>query len=505
MREKLKERLRRVFSWFWGAPVLFFFLTAAIYGPSLFFDFVYDDIWTILQNPALNQVTPIKRFFLDPATSASSQTRIGKDVYRPLASLSFALNKKWGGLNPAGFRLVNIFIHWLAGLFLWLILARFFPFLPAFIGTLVFLFHPIQTESVVWITQRSILLSGLGVLASLWFWERSGDSEKSSLKWRWLAVAAFGMALLGKEAALPLPLIFLIMMFHRKEKLSWPLVASFVVATGYFIFRRMVMGRWGQDQQIQIPLLRSLEEGFCALPVYIRNIFSPSSLNVSYPWQELGNCLSLPFLLGIFILLILVVDGVMVWKKDSRTALGIFIFVSFWLPYSGILPLITFAADRFMYLSFIGLAFLMARLAQRMSKPLVLLLVPFLLSIITVSRVRDWKDEVQLWRASVRANPRNSFAHACLAQSYLQRGDLESAERHFERALGNRPGLAVAAVSMRALIRINQKQGDVKNAAIWQRNYNQFMSQAPHTPPSPFGLRRERALEKKKLRAPAGL
>ncbi|HMX43550.1 MAG TPA: hypothetical protein PKB12_07540, partial [Elusimicrobiota bacterium] len=82
-------------------------LVFAVYGRGLFYSFVYDDRWTIVENVAVQRPTNLARFFLDRDTVAVPATGMGRTIYRPLPTLTFSLDRALGARAPWRFRLAN--------------------------------------------------------------------------------------------------------------------------------------------------------------------------------------------------------------------------------------------------------------------------------------------------------------------------------------------------------------------------------------------------------------
>jgi hypothetical protein len=211
---------------------------AAVYGRSLAGPFLYDDLWTIVRNPAVRApaVSPTK-FFTDPSTAAAPETGMGATFYRPLPALSFRANFRAAGLRPWAWRGPDLFLHALNGALLLFLLMDVLGLSAgaAAVGAAVFLFHPAQVESVVWVTQRSNLLCAAGGLAAL-LWAARGNA--------W-ALAAYAAALLSKETAVTLaPFLALAALRSpaspgRKKAVA---LGSLLLAAAFLALRGAVVG-----------------------------------------------------------------------------------------------------------------------------------------------------------------------------------------------------------------------------------------------------------------------
>jgi len=156
--------------------LFFALITTIIYSPSLYGEFVFDDIKPIKGN-SLVQITGFSQLF----DILSSNT-----VTRKIGIMSFALNFYFGGFNTFGYHLVNVFIHILNGLILFLLSYTLLT-LPlkgrkgtrdaltiSFLGSLIWLVHPIQSQAVSYIVQRVTSLSTLFFLLSYFVILRGG-------------------------------------------------------------------------------------------------------------------------------------------------------------------------------------------------------------------------------------------------------------------------------------------------------------------------------------------
>ncbi len=171
--------------------------------------FHYDDMFAIVENPAVRSWQPA--LYVGSSTAVISETEAAG--YRPLTVASFAINYRLGALNPVGYLGVNLALH-LAIAWMVFVLGvrllgdarssvtedRCFPW--AAVAALLFALHPVNAEAVNYIVARSSLLSTLGALVAFWGWLRWRGGEGG----RWLAVGvgSFAAALLSKESAVAL-------------------------------------------------------------------------------------------------------------------------------------------------------------------------------------------------------------------------------------------------------------------------------------------------------------
>ncbi len=188
---------------FWLGLAALALACVASFAPALRGGLIWDDRAMIGEDPRIRGLDQIGRIFRETFQPAGGAA-FGSTYYRPLTTLSFALDYARGGAAPAAFHQTNLLLHVLATLAAFLLLRRWLGRGPAaLLAALVLAVHPSRTESVCWITGRTDLLSGLFVfvsllLAGLWAEERR----------RWAlpaALAALALGMLAKESAIVVP------------------------------------------------------------------------------------------------------------------------------------------------------------------------------------------------------------------------------------------------------------------------------------------------------------
>jgi len=232
--ESEAPKVDRRWDWAWnlGAVVGIGAVLFVVYFGVLDAPFVYDDEITIESNSSIARLWPLVGDGRNPGplNPAKNLPTAG----RPLVNLSFAFNYWWGKLEPAGYRALNLAIHYLSAMLLMVIVRRTLR-LPYFGGRLagsaaplamatavLWAVHPLNTEAVAYITQRTELLMAFCFLGTLYaamrYWEANGRhaggsprSIPATLSAVWLAIAvlacAAGMA--SKEVMVAAPIVVL--------------------------------------------------------------------------------------------------------------------------------------------------------------------------------------------------------------------------------------------------------------------------------------------------------
>lgn len=395
-------------------PVLLLLLaTAAVYARLLEHDFInLDDKWYVTQNPA------VAGFSWQHIKVVFTSFYIGN--YAPVQMLSYMLDYTIWGLQPGGYLLTNIVIHAFNGIMVYLLFLRFAGSrLPATVAAAVFLLHPVQVESVAWISQRKNLLAMLFFLVAWEFYCRYQKAEPEKKKLAYLiSLGAFVAALLSKSIAVILPVVLVMYDFcfpEVKRRVALLDKIPFIIAAGIIAAITMFsqwpdVGEGGRVSEFHGGSL--LATFFTMLPVFCRYLgmtLWPANLSADYnpPIYQYPDAT----VAGAFILLAAVAfGGWRLYHHDRRFAFWVAFFFLGLLPVSQIVPLFTLMNDRYLYFPILSAAAfagsLAAYLQSRSSNyPLsVYLLIALLLTTLAVAsfkRAAVWRNSVTLWSDAV--------------------------------------------------------------------------------------------------------
>jgi Flp pilus assembly protein TadD len=415
-----------------GGLALVGLATWVVYYRALSGAFVYDDLLLVQQNPALQSWSQLGSSlvrpywdFLDPG----NQRQTG--YWRPLSSFFLRLGHMLDGGKPDGFHQISLFLHLCAsGAAFWLARAMTKRDGVALAAALLFALHPLQVESVAWISALNDPLAGALSLCSLSLliaWRERG-SRGLALG----AAACLFLALCAKEVAMAvLPLALVVdwgrcsASSKRRERLRpfwrlWgPLLAS---AAGYVALRAWVFASpWGglervaTDFALSTPRMLSLRVE--VLGGFLHLLAWPHPLNLFRevrPQLPPGD-LALP--LGACWITLWAAVAACLWWRDRRPLLAAWTWIGVALApvllrlgSVGRFPL----SDRFAYMAVFGAALSCAALGAR-HFPRWLALAGLLAlggtcAWRTQQRLGAWRDEESLFRASVSASPRSVYA-----------------------------------------------------------------------------------------------
>ncbi len=423
--------------------------------------FVYDDVPAVTRNPSLQQLwPPWKPFFV----GRSDLTVSG----RPLANWTLAVNRALGGERVAGYHAVNLILHTVAAFALFGIVRRTLRRVPiaenlaphatslATLTALLWLVHPLQTESVTYVIQRVEALMGACFLLTLYGFLRSTESAATRTRWQIFAVLACLAGMASKEVMVTAPIVVLLFdrtfvagtfmrawrerrWFYSSLAASWLPLAALVVSTGDRSGSAGFGGAvsWWEYARLQV----------WAVSHYLRLAVWPSPLIFDYGLLEPDE-LGWLWLRGLFLATLVLAAAIGVWRRTATGFLGACFFIIL-APSSSVLPIGTEpVAEHRMYLPLAALVVLTVLALERMVKlrgTLIVggLLVPALAAV-TLARNNDYRDAITLWTATAEKMPGNARAQNNLGSLLLERGDVAGALKRFSRAIELQPYYASA-------------------------------------------------------------
>jgi tetratricopeptide (TPR) repeat protein len=356
-------------------------------------------------------------------------TKLGAtEQYYPLLHSFFWMQHGLWGDQPFGYHLVTLLLHTFAAILFGLILRRL-AVPGAWLGALIFALHPVQVESVAWISEQKNTLSLVLYLLAAWFYLRFDETRRP--KTYALALTWFVLSLLCKTVTATLPAALLVVFWWKRGRLEWrrdfrPLVPWLAIGAAVGLFTSWVeqhyLGAKGQD--FSLPLLeRGLVAGR-AIWFYLGNLVWPFGLNFIYPrwvpdasvwWQWL-------FPVGVLALLAALWAG----RRRSRAPLAaLLFFIGSLFPVLGFVnlygALFSFVWDHWQYLPDLGpIALAAAGLAlawERVAIPgrgaaLALAAgLALLLGAMTWTHSGMFRDDETLYRETLARNPGAWMAH----------------------------------------------------------------------------------------------
>ncbi len=451
----------------------------ALYSPILKAAFVYDDLWYIVRNPFMHQPLHWNALWSDARTTAAPFSGLTRDVYRPLTTLWFWVDAHLWGPNTLPYHLENVLLHLLNGFLLYQLLVRGSKnILAPSLGAAVFLLHPVQVQTVAWITQRSALASTACVLGALLLLR---ETTKPVSKAGGFLLA--GLALLFRETAVVLPLLYILPLLaqpHTSLSALWrnrdtrrTILALAGLSFFYLALRQQVLQQWSQMPDGTESWINNLALGVLAFPVYLGKILLPIKLRVSYAYPELH-----PLWIGLSAGIALIYLSVALWAEkrhpEVKTALG-WIVISL-LPVLQIVPIRAFVAERFLYLPMVGISFLVAYGTTGVWVRRGLMLWLLMLATFTGKAVPAWRNEQTLWANAVQQEPDNPFARLCYGDTL---SDPAEAYKQYRKVLFLRHTVDQQFMAANNMSNVLLQQGEYEQALRWARK---AAAQKPESP-----------------------
>ena len=146
------------------------------YSYSLGGKFIWDDAYFVLKNPAIRDIRNTQSFFTDPSTLAKG--KLAFENYRPLTTLSYAINYMFSSINTFGYHLTNTILHIFNAILIFLLIKKLSKTEIACFTAMLFLVHPIQTEAVSWISGRSNVLFVFFYISAFILYIRSTGKDR---------------------------------------------------------------------------------------------------------------------------------------------------------------------------------------------------------------------------------------------------------------------------------------------------------------------------------------
>jgi hypothetical protein len=444
--------------------------TLLAYANSLPAAFVLDDRDIILWDKHLGDFSSLSRILRG--------VKYGPTDGRPLTSLSFNVNSLVAKQSPAGYRAVNILIHVTAGLVLFALLRRVLltqggiteqtgnVTTTAFAISLLWLLHPMQTESVTYVSQRAESLMGLLFLATVYCAVR-GFQAADPLPWSRWATVACTLSVLSKEVGVVAPVVVLLydrllvsQGWRRALKEHWRLYVGLAFSWLVAVLLQLTAPR-GYGVGLSNPQLSpwgNLQHQFVGVTKYLTLVFWPSPLVFDYgfppPAPSLPRSVAAAALLGA-----LMAASVLAARRWPLVALAGISFFLILAPSSSVIAMLTeVLAEHRMYLPLacvvalvVGGAVALVRAGERrgalgaqspvrLAGWVSLVAVAGTLGFLTWQRNVVYRSELSLWHDTAAKVPDNPRAQNNLGMALLEAGRTSEALARFREAVALSPG-----------------------------------------------------------------
>jgi Flp pilus assembly protein TadD len=500
-------------------PVLVIGLCVALaLGAALANGFAWDDRPLIVENRLIRDPGSLGTLVASGFWQTGDRHDRFRSFFRPVVSLSYALDYAVWSLKPFGFHLTNLMLHFLCSLLVY-VLARDATGerLAATMAAGLFAAHPVHVESVAWISGRTDLWCALFMLAAFVVERRRAvvaagraragfRRDPPAATGRFLLGAAMGLfalALLSKEMAATFPVLVALdrlttagpwrVRLRQAAAASAPYVVVFALYLGA---RHAVLGQEGAPLYSLAPIAWCATATF-VLARYATLMLLPIGLDPHYPYPALEGFTDpvVPFSLAL--LLCAGVAALVVARRHRGAA-----FALLWTGIT-ILPVLRFGsfgdvllADRFLYIPSVGLALLLAQGIASLSAAPAGATVRDLLSmrdggarrrmlagagavaiaalvVLSARQTRIWKDDRTLFTRLAGTSPQSAMVHCNLGLAHFDAGEYGAAKDEFRDAIALVPGYALAHNNLAAALEL---EGRLDEALY---HYRQALALAP--------------------------
>jgi tetratricopeptide (TPR) repeat protein len=469
--------------------VLILLVTLIAYLPALRGGFIWDDETLILHNSEIQASDGLHRLWL---------TTESPDYFPVTGSLWWLEWRLWGD-NARGYHLVNVLLHAVNAVLVWMILSRL-KIPGAWLAALVFAVHPVNVATVAWISEQKNTLSMLFYATATLLYLRFDEDGR----WCWygLSLGAFLLALLSKTALVTLPLVLLGLVWWLHGKIRR---RDCLLSVPFFILS-LVLGlitvwfqsnRVAQGQAIQTGgFLSHLVTAGWVPWFYLYKALLPYDLCTIYPKWNIDASSLASWLPGV----ILVASLALFWWKRNTWRRPVFLALAYFVvtlsPVMGFVNQTfhrySLVADQWQYHSIIGVIALVVGAAtairRRMgawaqSVGIVLGVVALMvLGAVTWTRAGIYADSISLWQDTLAKNPDAWVAHNNLGVALMQSGKINEAMAQYQLALQTNPNYAEAHYNLGVSL---MQWGRIAEA---MSQYEQALQADPHDAEAHYNL-----------------
>ncbi len=395
---------------------------------------------------------------------------------RGLLSITMALNAHLDELRPLGYHILNLALHIFNAILVFHIFKKALIHFRnqnfgnniaiSFFAAAIFLVHPIQTESVIYIISRSEVLAATFYLLGFILFQIYLDMHKrlSLLKKIILPLSILLLTVAGfsvKQTLATFPLI-IFLYYISVCPLDSPIIKFLInwkwpLLTAVIIFLSLLLYKLFSDETFLIGPSNPhemvgrakymLSQPAVVVFYYLRKILFPISLNVDPDVEVVTHIFSFSFIVSMVVIAFIVY---FLWKQK---AWRFYIFFLSWFfiilsPSSSIVTLHDLAAEHRVYLALPGIVFILSYgifdiLKNQISGVLILCGLTLFLGTLNIERNKVWKNELSLWQDTYKKSPGKLRPLINLARAHSIEGNNEVAVRHYEEALSKGPGIFV--------------------------------------------------------------
>jgi len=452
------------------AVALIFLLGGFLYRESLQVPFVFDDYLRIVDNPFIKHLQPAILWKHNPADF--------------LTNLTFAANYVLGRLAVGPWHAVNLLLHLVNSALVYFLIKLAFPSDTengghaqrksgaAFVGALIFLVHPVQTQSVVYLVQRSTLLTAFCYLGAIFLYAKAVRRGHERLfAWSLVLILA-GTFTKPAFVTFPLGLWLYDRCFlrdtdeiHHKRLLVLIAALAPLIAIPVMLSSTGALVQQAAESFTKMTFAERLLTELRVVMTYIRLLLAPVHQNLDYEYPVIHSALSAPALWSLGGIAALGMAAVRFWTRQRVIAFCIFWFF-LTIAVVTLFPLPDLLFEHWLYLPCFAYAFLLSYGLSRVVRSrrwLTLVAGGLIASLAFLSwqRIGLWKDPGAILQDTAAKSPGKARVRNNLGLYYLQQGMLSEAQEEFELAIALSPDYPLAYTNLAS---VHQKKGEFVKA-----------------------------------------
>jgi len=425
------------------SALIFIFVTLLVYGNTFFNGWTFDDLGIVT----------------DPASMSFNALLQLESFDRALRFLTHIPEYKLFGLNPIAYRPQQLFWHAANGFLLYQIIKKFgVAEYTAIFSTLLFLIHPLQTESVASIGHRKELLAMFFILSSFLAYLNALQNQ-GKIKYILLSVSLFTfvIALSANLTILTFPVILIcyeLLMVSKNSRVltrNIPVLCTVTLAA-LFLLTYHWRDFFSYSPRLLIYSQNLFFENYQYYPlfwgvikafgIYVSHIFFPLNLTPEYTLKFSNEFFPISAIPGLICLLLLIYIPFHFRQKNRLLAFSAVWFIAFYLPVSNFVPAGYIVADRYMYVCLPAFSLAIGALNRSVSKQQKYgFIILIILAGLTIRQNAFWKNPETLWEHAVSVCPTSTGAHILLADTYLKNGKFSDAKTSAQTAKSLNPFL----------------------------------------------------------------
>ncbi len=439
---------------------LIIFISALLYINTLSNNFVYDDAYIVTENHFIKTFKNLPKLFQKDYLPLS-----GELSYRPTVTLTYFIDYAVWELNPFGYHLTNIILHTINVLLFYILIKNISksPTL-SLLATLLFLSHPLLTETVNAVCYREDILTTLFSLLAFIYFRKIHLSQEINIRfilYYILSCTFYFLALFSKEMAITLPVLLILFdlfypskpasnNFHSEMKIpihysnvlqlkKWVLpYVGYALVTGFYLIVRFILLK-NTFKTIEV----YPSDVFTMTKVvasYLKLLFIPVQLNADYYVPYTGGT-SLSFILSsLFIITAFIIVVRLHSKYKYVTFFSLWFFITL-LPVLGIIPIGNIMAERYLYFPIIGFCAaagcILSNNAHKRKGIIIVVtgIILFSIQIGVIQRNGVWRNDTTLWFSTLKREPQSARACSNAGNTYFKEKRYEDAINIYKRAL----------------------------------------------------------------------